>query len=70
MPVDPSEDELARHWSLPIYADGSSGPTCIVLLGCGLEPVETMVFLLSESSGKVCAELPRRECRISVWVNR
>lgn len=20
--------------------------------------------------GKLCAELPRRECRISVWVNR
>jgi hypothetical protein len=35
-----------------------------------LEPVETMVRLSSKSSDKFCAELPKRERRISVRVKR
>jgi hypothetical protein len=44
---------------------GQSSP-----LQVSLEPVKTMVFPSLKSSGILCPELPRRDCRISVRVNR
>ncbi len=44
---------------------GQSSP-----LQVGLEPFEKTVFPLSNGSVRLCTELPRRACRISVRVNR